>query len=72
MPEKDDQQFSKTEREDWSAEKISEESTNLSPDEIERQMLRGDETEGNADDRDIAGSANSNETPGARERSKNK
>ncbi len=71
MPENDDRQFSKTKREDWSGEEISEESTNLSPDEIMRQMLRGDETEGDADDRDVVGSANSNKTPERRERSKN-
>jgi len=71
MPENDDQQFSKAKREGWSAEEISEESTNMPPDEIKRQMLRGDETQGNADDRDVAGSANSNETPQAREQSKN-
>lgn len=70
MSENNDQQFANAEREEWNAEKISEESTNLSPDEIQRQVLRGDETEGNADDRDIVGGADSNETPQGRERTK--
>jgi hypothetical protein len=70
MPENDDQQFANAEREEWSAEKVSEESTNLLPDEIQRQMLRGDETDGNADDRDVVGGAGSNETPQGREQTK--
>ena len=70
MPENKDKQFSATKREGWNAEEISDESTNLPSDEIQRQLLRGDETKGNADNRDVTGSVNSNETPQGREETK--
>ena len=38
---------------------------------IQRQTLRGDETKGNPDNRDHAGSADSKDTPQGREESKN-
>ncbi len=71
MPENDDKRFSETRREDCSAEEIARESTNQPPDEIQRQMLRGDETKGDADKRDVAGSVSSSETPQGREETKN-
>ncbi len=70
MQENDDKQFAKTEREGWNAEKLSEEGVNQMPDETMRQILRGDETGEEADDRDIAGSADGNETPQGREEAK--
>ena len=57
-------------RQGWNAEKVSEEATNKEPDEIVRQMKRGDETKGDADDRDVAGSPETNETPHGREETK--
>lgn len=67
-----DEEIPNIERQGWSAEKISEEATNKDSDEIVRQMRRGDETDGRADERDSAGSAEKNETPQGREETKNK
>ncbi len=47
-------------REGLSIEQITDEATNKSSDETLRQVLRGDETKGDADDRDIIGSVSSN------------
>jgi len=57
-------------RQGWNAEKVSEESANKSSDEITRQILRGNETEGDADDRDVIGGVDSDETPQGREEAK--
>jgi len=57
-------------REGWSVEQITDEATNKSSDETLRQVLRGDETKGDADDRDIVGGVNFNETPHGREEAK--
>ncbi len=57
-------------REGWSIEQITDEATNKSSDETLRQVLRGDETKGDADERDIIGGVNSNETPHGREEAK--
>ena len=70
MQENDKEQMPKINRQGWDAEKLADESTNQPSDEMMRQILRGDEADGNADDRDIAGSANSNETPQGREKNK--
>lgn len=71
MQENDEKRFSKSGREDWSVEDIANEAVNLMPDEIQRQMLRGDESEGDADERDVVGNVNPNETPQGREATKN-
>lgn len=70
MHENDDNQNRKSEAGDLSAKEIAEQATNLSPDEIKRQILRGDETEGDADKRDVVGGTNRNETPQGREEAK--
>ncbi len=54
----------------WSIEQITNEATNKSSDETLRQVLRGDETKGDADDRDIIGSVSSKDTPHGREEAK--
>ena len=60
------------ERENWDAEKLVEESANIESDEIVREMLRGDATKGDADERDIAGSPDFKDTDyGRRETKKN-
>lgn len=66
------EQFPDVNRQGWNAEQISEESANQTPDEITRQMLRGDETKGSADDRDVAGGNASIDTPQGREETKKK
>jgi hypothetical protein len=50
---------------------ISEASSYRNADEILRQTLRGDESKGDADERDIAGAVDFDETPRGREESKN-
>lgn len=58
------------ERDNFNVENVSDESVNQMPDEIVRQMLRGDETKGDADDRDIAGRSPTIDTPQGREEAK--
>lgn len=46
-----------------SAEEIIEQGSRPDADAIRRQILRGDETKGDADDRDVAGALDYEETP---------
>ncbi len=69
-PKIEPEQFPDVERDDWSAEKISEEAANESADDTVRKMLRGDETKGDADERDIAGGVESADTPQGSEEAK--
>ncbi|HEY0427653.1 MAG TPA: hypothetical protein VGC76_07700 [Pyrinomonadaceae bacterium] len=55
----------------WDLEDIAGEASQRTDDEIYREGRRGDETEGDADERDTAGSSDSNETPQGREEAKN-
>ena len=64
------EQFPDVERDDWSAETISEEASNESSDDTVRRMLRGDETDGDPNKRDIAGGVESAETPQGSEEAK--
>ncbi|MDQ2747257.1 MAG: hypothetical protein M3T96_08365 [Acidobacteriota bacterium] len=57
-------------RDGWNTKKLSEESTNQSADEMMRQVLRGDETNGDPDGRDIVGGSDSGDTAQGREESK--
>ncbi len=59
MKQKMTETISKVEREGWNAENLVEESAGVESDEIIRQLLRGDESIGDPDDRDIIGSARS-------------
>lgn len=58
-------------REEWNAGQVAKEATNKPLDETVRETLRGDETDGDADERDIAGGVDSSETPHGREETKN-
>jgi hypothetical protein len=58
-------------REGWKVEKLADEASQQDVDEIQRQTLRGDETKGDADERDAAGRVDSNETAQGREEAKN-
>jgi hypothetical protein len=55
----------------WDLKDIAGEASQKEADEIYREARRGNETEGDADERDAAGSTNSNETWQGREESKN-
>ena len=59
------------ENQKWDAKEISDEASQADEDEIQRQTLRGDETKGNPDARDHAGSSDSKDTPQGREETKN-
>jgi hypothetical protein len=60
-----------TKREGWDAEEISEQASNRMDDEIKREISRGDETKGDADERDAVGGASpSIDTPQGREEAK--
>jgi hypothetical protein len=56
----------------WNAEKLAEEASQKDGDEIQRQMKRGDETKGDADERDDAGTVHKNDTAQGREEVKTK
>jgi len=50
---------------------ITDEASHRDEDGVLRQTLRGDETQGDADDRDVAGAADFEDTPRGREETKN-
>jgi len=58
-------------REGWSAKDLGDQASQKNVDEIQREILRGDETKGDADNRDIAGNVERNETAQGREEAKN-
>jgi len=58
-------------REGWDVDQLADEASQQDVNEIQRQMLRGDETKGNPNDRDIAGAVDPNETAQGREEAKN-
>ena len=66
----DAEQFPDVRKQGWDAEQIAEESANKPSDEIVREMMRGDESQGDADDRDVVGSVESADTPQGREEAK--
>jgi len=55
---------------DPSVDEIVEQGSVITPDEVHRQISRGDETKGDPDARDVAGGPDRNETPQGREESK--
>lgn len=54
MVEKNNRKMKNIEREGWNADELAEEATNEDSEDIMRKMLRGDESEGDADERDVA------------------
>ena len=58
-------------RNGWNVKELSDEASQIDEDEIQRQLRRGDETKGDADQRDIAGRSESKDTPQGREEAKN-
>ncbi len=55
----------------WNADDVASQASQQNEDEIQRQIKRGDETKGDADERDNAGSADLSDTPQGREEAKN-
>ena len=70
MQKENEKKMPDVKRDDWDAEKVAEEATNKESDEVVREMLRGDATEGDADERDIVGSPDSKDTAHGREETK--
>jgi len=62
--------MTKAQRKDRIADEIVEQGSNITPDEVHRQIRRGNESVGDPDKRDVAGGPNRNETPQGREESK--
>lgn len=60
----------KKDRGGWSAKELGEQASYKSEDEIRRRMRRGDETQGDPDERDAAGAPRSIDTPHGREETK--
>ncbi len=58
-------------REGWNADELNAESANKPADDMVREILRGDESKGDIDSRDIVGGVDSNDTPQGREEAKN-
>lgn len=58
-------------RQGWKVQELADEASQKDIDEIQRETLRGDETEGNPNERDHAGRVERNETPYGREEAKN-
>ncbi len=50
-------------KDNFSASEIAEEGSLIDADDVQRQMLRGDETKGDPDRRDNAGAPDHDETP---------
>lgn len=55
----------------WSSGKLGDEASLKDKDEIQREIRRGGENKGNADERDAAGSVRPDDTPQGREEAKN-
>lgn len=66
MQDKDKENIPNVKRQGWKAGKLSEEASNKDAEEITRQILRGDETKGDPDERDIVGTVEKSETPEGR------
>ena len=66
----DVEEMPNAERDDLNVKQVADEATNQSTDETLRQFLRGDETRGDADERDVVGGSDSIDTPQGREEAK--
>lgn len=71
MQKENNEKIPNVEKQGWSVEKLNEESVNEGSDDLLRKTLRGNEGEGNPEDRDVVGQPDSDETPQGREESKN-
>src|SRR5918995_445735 len=62
-----DSDVSRSKKEGWSAEELGEQSSYEGTTEISRRLRRGDESVGDADQRDVAGVIPEEDTPHGRE-----
>ncbi len=70
MQKQDEKKVPDVKRDGWSAEELAQQSVNEDSDETTRKVLRGNENQGNPNDRDIAGAADTKETPQGSEENK--
>jgi len=68
--DKKDEENVNIEPDNLSVQDVADESANKPDDETLRQVLRGDESKGDADKRDIVGSSKTIDTPQGREEAK--
>ena len=59
------------EKQGWNADELAEQASQQDEDAIQRQLKRGDETKGNADERDDAGTVDKDDTAQGREETEN-
>lgn len=57
-------------KDQWNVEELAQEGVNQNPDEVVRKVLREDDPKTQADNQDIAGSVDSDDTPQGREENK--
>lgn len=67
MQAKEDEDAKSGSKQGWNIGKLTDEASLAGDDQIRRQALRGDETKGDADERDIGGSVDTKDTPHGRE-----
>ena len=70
MQKQDEKKVPDVKRDNWDAKNLVKESSSEDSDETVRKVLRGNESQGNPDNRDIAGAVNPNETPQRSEENK--
>lgn len=70
MQKKENSNVPNVERQGWKVKKLNEESSNQMPDDTLQRILRGNESKGNPNERDIVGKVDFNETPRGREEAK--
>ena len=68
--EKENKEIKDVKNDEWNAQELADQATNMPSDEITREMLRGDETEGTPDNRDVVGGVESKDTPHGRKETK--
>ncbi len=67
MKKQNEDKIPEVEKQGWEADELIEESANVESDDVVRQILRGDESKGDADERDIAPTIDTKDTPRGRE-----
>ncbi len=67
MKKQNEDEIPDVKKQGWEAEKLIKESANEESDDVVRKILRGDESKGDADKRDIAASPDFDDTPRGRE-----
>lgn len=67
MKKQNEAEIPDVEKQGWEAEKLIKEAANEESDDVVRKILRGDESKGDPDKRDVAPSPDFDDTPRGRE-----